>query len=160
MGAPFLTLTTIFLFNLFLYLFICKQHTNLFILFYEVYISMRKKISLQSNIGKWTYRCSKIALIIQLSQHLMYIYISQFVPNLEDDIIPESINNVRIHLKTLPSYITGHMVPPTQCTLRPISVMRRLLDDIKSNSCVKYHVYWSNYKQIRHYKVNIIIMRR
>ena len=52
-------------------------------------------------------------------------------------------------LETLPSYITGQVVPPTQCSTKSISVcetflskiMCRLLDDIKSNSCVKYHVY-------------------
>ena len=92
--ASFL-LTTIFCFIFFLYLFICKQHTNLFILFYEVYISMRKTLT---SIQHWEVdlQMLKDCLIIQLSKRLMYTYISQFVQNL-DDVIPESINNVQIH---------------------------------------------------------------
>ena len=51
-GAPFLTVICyILLFNLFLYLFICKQHTNLFILFYEVYISVRKNFYFSLTLG-------------------------------------------------------------------------------------------------------------
>ena len=71
---------------------LCLFDTNIFVLLYEV---NEKNILLQSNIEKWTD--SQMLLDHSAFTRFMHTYISQFIPNLEDDIIRQSINNVGIH---------------------------------------------------------------
>ena len=122
-GAPFLTLTTIFyliFFCICLFANNIQTYSSYFmrsILQWEIHL-------LQSNIGKWTYRYSKIVWSFNC-HNVSCIYT---LANSYQIWKMMSYHSLLItyafffSLKTLPSYITGQMVPPTQCSTRPISV--------------------------------------
>ena len=74
---------TYYNFNLFLYL-----QTTYELLFYEVYISMRIKFYFNLTLGRGLTDAQILLDHSTFTTSHAYIYISQLVPNLEDEVIP------------------------------------------------------------------------